>query len=109
MSRLAYLFGRDETTERSIWLGHLTKLALRLPKQRLDLPAILDGGVAVAGGDDPQHLLDPVDEVLSVLPARNFLAGYFDVYRTGVSPGWPVEDGWVVGTAHCAWRSNYCV
>ncbi len=70
----------------------LAELVLRSPEQRLNLSPILDVGEAIAGLDDPQHLLDPGDEVFGVLPARDSLPGNLYVDRTRVSPDGPVED-----------------
>src|SRR5262249_13226009 len=40
----------------------LAVLVLCPPKQRLDPSPIVGAGEAIAGSDDPQHLLDPGDE-----------------------------------------------
>src|SRR5437763_17184805 len=80
-------------------LRQLAELVLRSPKQRLDLSPILDAAEAIAGIDDPQHLLDPVDEVFGVLPTRDPLAGRLDVDRPRMSPNGPGEDDRRFGAA----------
>src|SRR5690606_30234067 len=68
-------------------VGQLAERLLGLAEQGLDLTAVGGGGEAVAGGDDAQHLVDPVDEVRGVLPAGDRLAGDRDVDGARVRPG----------------------
>src|SRR5262249_9454212 len=70
----------------------LAVLVLCPPKQRLDPSPVVGAGEAIAGSDDLQHLLDPVDEELGVLPARDRPAGDSHVDGTRVGPDRPVKD-----------------